>query len=1682
MISKTFLIGIIFMSININAFSQQQRVLDYVESTAISLDQTLLTQYGQKKLVVWNLENGLISSEKVLDFSVESIHFGPENNVLWVVDEKHRFLIYDLQTGEVKINEALGFRIDDLYTDRFKTNLFVSTKNNELIELETVNFSVVHALNLNSLVKNENVSYLNFFDPDLRLFSIVDSLNDQTFFTFPEGKELIKQPYSFNELNRPSAISQDRKGMFLLDTNCLLNYYSWNNLELPQRSWQLDTLTYDFELNDSLIIAKTDKGIFLYNLSTGAKIENVPFKPEISGELILLNNGKALYSMINGTSIEYFDIYTGKRISLINDLVDFQFESLKKSTEPARLVLPVGHNSNQINSKASPDEQVIATWENSLFKIWDLETGTELISHELPNSTIKFVEFSGDSKFCVLSTDENKGLVLEIESGSFISEIRSPAIKGTPHYYISAEASILYAKFSNNKFYVWSLPEGKLIFEKESDYYNSWNQKSSIKDIDVFSLDGEIVVWRKGIRLNTKGSVAKVIENPTNDLLALVSKDKNLIIFESIENKEHAICKGHENNVTDAFWSRDGKSLYTWSKYDQTIRRFNSEGVQLFTTLKHNRNLVYVAFSPDEKLLASICRDSILRIWDAENGKLVKRISVRGKSCPKGEDDCPEVMAYFKKTENSLLVEKEGDLIEYSIPAFEKINEYPNSYYDPQQGVILSIDDKGEKQSGTEGYSVKIDPDRARARLIRLSDSVVMREINFLGFDQSIEFIRLNEQKDAIEAYSEDSKFELSLNDRMSPVSSEQIDRSKLDLDIPLQDRFKSLPKQKYSLHFPVNGEQVLIEEESDEDYFPNRKVLIKRIADTSISDSIQCQFATLTYDEKYIVLVKESKAELSNNTIVEFHELNKKGLIDQKVAFQISLNGVVSEIIALRGDSLLVETYQNYQSTLHLISVDKKQVKKEELNFYGEKLYYLSEDGFSLLNLTVPNSLNKVRKELNGNDLIEFNPERRTILYFNDSTENMVLVDLDKGTIDEKIYPKLEGFPISIIDVIDRKKEHNGLLLSNYSIAFDAEKKRFKGHEDYFTTYFEDSLILWDLKTLKRLITLKFEIPYFSLPSSVYDSKKQLFYITENKAIACYDVRTKEKLFERLQLQGDNYLIIDKNYRYDGTPEARKMLYFVCGTEIIDLDQIKDSLYIPNLAQRLINREDIDYLPKLKDLKLCGFNPKVKAMDTEDQGYMFSIDPGEGGLASAEIYINGVLRQTVKSSEMLQDQRGLFVSVSDSLISKFSVAGEKLNVTVQAKNAVSGISSRDVSTTLKPRIQSSVGRAAHFYGIFIGINDYKGESIDLKYAAQDANELKKLMENSAKKLFNTADSNRIHTYILTADKAGSQGKYPDRKNILETFKEIENLSHPEDVLMIFFGGHGDVNKDNNLILLSAEASKDDIVGISMKEINESLTRIPANKRILILDACYSGQAINELGISEKFISHRDYSSFEKESQRVKQLDAVTVKSGLSVLSSSGSDQKSLEIPEYQHGLLTFGLLSTALMKDDDQYLELESWLKESEDFVLKLERDQIPQRFTPVNYPIGIIDSSLKNSIELKEIPTLTISNVFSENGFDELKMRKELVRFFQRESSKTSNEDKVLFSESENDKSFNINLRYEENKGQLKFIVTLDRNSLRIGDSFTINGTLTDLDLLMYDLFDAIIVHLSTIKMSMY
>jgi len=561
---------------------------------------------------------------------------------------------------------------------------------------------------------------------------------------------------------------------------------------------------------------------------------------------------------------------------------------------------------------------------------------------------------------------------------------------------------------------------------------------------------------------------------------------------------------------------------------------------------------------------------------------------------------------------------------------------------------------------------------------------------------------------------------------------------------------------------------------------------------------------------------------------------------------------------------------------------------------------------------------------------------------------------------------------------------------------------------------------------------------------------KRFLVTTAQDHKTILWDVETGKPLYTRLQLEGDDWLVYDTNYRFDGTPGAIEKLYFVCGLEIVELNQVKDSLHVPNLVQRIMNGENLDRLPKLSDLNICGVTPIVEPIDKGDGGYHYEITPRTGGVGDIEIYLNGVVRQT-ENAKRLKLKKGKYsIQVDPKLIARYQIPGEALQVKVIAKTANNSISSRGVVLNHKSDDKPTY-RKPSLHAVMIGVDDYKDDKLDLNYAAKDANDLHQALEQASKKFFNVDDTNRVFFYNLTINREGKlgtdkiKGKTPAKVNIIQTLEEIEKKSKPEDILLVFFAGHGEIVDKDQLLLLTTEATSTNFEGIRMRELLDQLNKIPAGKRVLILDACHSGAAINNLDYAQ-LTGKRDVKDAERQSQRLKELDKLASKSGFAIITASSSDQKALELPQYEHGLMTYALLNAMLNNktslDENNQLQLEKWLIATEEEVKKLNQNQSAERMVPVTFTLGKIDEEVRSSIVLKEIPTIFVSNVLNiDLGFDDQKIKSQLVNYF---SEKSRGTEKTLFvSEIEQPNSVEVNVVYTLSKNQITLKATLLKNN---------------------------------------
>jgi uncharacterized caspase-like protein len=189
-----------------------------------------------------------------------------------------------------------------------------------------------------------------------------------------------------------------------------------------------------------------------------------------------------------------------------------------------------------------------------------------------------------------------------------------------------------------------------------------------------------------------------------------------------------------------------------------------------------------------------------------------------------------------------------------------------------------------------------------------------------------------------------------------------------------------------------------------------------------------------------------------------------------------------------------------------------------------------------------------------------------------------------------------------------------------------------------------------------------------------------------------------------------------------------------------------------------------------------------------------------------------------------------------------------------------------------------------------VGISSYRDASWNLGFARTDAEALGRFLAQATHKLFQP-----VNVKVLT-DAAAT---WPD---IRRAITEIADAARPEDVVLIYFAGHGIAIERRFYLLpheMRAETTLEEDVrkfGIADAALQDTLRKIRAVKRVVILDACESGTALEVLARSLA-------------AQRAA-LEMLARAEGVFVVAAATRQQEAIEVPELGHGVLTYALLS----------------------------------------------------------------------------------------------------------------------------------------------------------------------------
>ncbi|MBL7724594.1 MAG: caspase family protein [Chitinophagaceae bacterium] len=606
-----------------------------------------------------------------------------------------------------------------------------------------------------------------------------------------------------------------------------------------------------------------------------------------------------------------------------------------------------------------------------------------------------------------------------------------------------------------------------------------------------------------------------------------------------------------------------------------------------------------------------------------------------------------------------------------------------------------------------------------------------------------------------------------------------------------------------------------------------------------------------------------------------------------------------------------------------------------------------------------------------------------------------------------------------------------------------------------------------WDAETITPLVFMGASDESIR-GVAVAPDEKRIVSVAENDLNA-YDLLSGKLLYKTILIGDYDWLTIDTADRYDGTEAARKLLYFTCGKEIIELDQVKDQLWVPDLTER-INNGDTIHSKTLKDINICDLTPLVNDTIATGEAYQFHIMPRKGGLGDIILVVNGIEVKRYKPEELTKDASRFRLHVNKSDLTDYFIPGQDNKVTIKALTADNAISSRGLIVSEDKTKQSAI--PPNLFAVIVGVSDYKGDELDLKYAAKDAADISNALAASAKKLLNTDGKEHVFIYNLTTAKERYQ--LPEKSSIKKVFEEIGKKATANDILLIFFAGHGVMEGEKKqFYFLTAEASKASAagavgeVGISTAELTDWMkpSSIKAQKRILIFDACNSGQAIKDfvkMGADDQnYLAARN----DDKAQQVKAIDKLNEKSGLFILSASASNQNAYEMGRYSQGLLTYSLLKAIKQQPDileeGKYLNVSRWFNAAEKTVTDLSKEngsrQEPQIVTNTNFNIGVVDEEVMAKIILPQEKPLFVASNFQNSdesiADDDLELSK-LINLQLNDLATRGKDSKIVYVTATNSPdAYSLSGRYTVKGDKIILTVNIKQNKI-IKSKFEVHG----------------------------
>ena len=981
-------------------------------------------------------------------------------------------------------------------------------------------------------------------------------------------------------------------------------------------------------------------------------------------------------------------------------------------------------------------------------------------------------------------------------------------------------------------------------------------------------------------------------------MILMVYRDNTAKIWDAETGKLISNLTGHSESITSASFSKDNKKILTAS-WDSTSKIWDARTGKLLAILTGHSSTVYSArFSPDGGKIVTASNDSYAKIWNAETGKLL--IDLNGHtSCVNSANFSPDGKKIVTASDDNYL-----------------------KIWDTESGKLL-LDIKGHNDKIN---AANFSPDGKK--IVTFSRDKICKLWDAETGNLLVELKGHSADLNSASFSSNGEKIVTASNDMTAKIWSIKTGKIMADLN--------GHSSAVWSANFSPDGKMIV---STSGDNTAKLWLLETGILTAQFPLYPWINSANLSPDGKKIITTSLEYSPKIWDAISAKPLITLNGHLDKVNWASFSPDGrtvattsndKTSKIWDAETGKLLVElTGHWYHVRLANFSPDGKKIvttsSDKTAKIWDVKSGKLladlaahkdvvnsanfSLDGKMIVTSAFDNSL-KIWDVETGRLLIDIATDARDA-YF--SPDGKTLVNSSWYDDMPKIWDVVSG------NLLSELKGHSRSITS---IGFSQDGKKI------VTASWDRTIKIWDAATGKILSNLvghsaDVNSAKFSLNGKIIISA------SNDNTIKIWDASSGKLKGSFYAVDSSDYICMIPSGYYKCTQGAAKLLHYVSkDLKVITFEQLDVKYNRPDKVLEAIGNSDTALIKSYRK----AWEKRIKKLGIDTTAFKDGYSVPEADFTNRDVIEyeqkTGTLKLTIKGNDSTYKLDRFNIWVNETPI--FGQRG----ISIRKKN----INDLDTTITIKlsqgeNRIETSITNVngtesyrmplivnytpairqkemIRFIGI--GIDQFKDDKYNLEYSTKDIRDLSlKLKEKYG---------NDISIDTLFNENVTVSNVKQLKNKLLQT---TEN-----DKVIISYSGHGLLSKEYDYYLstYAVNFNKPEENGLSYDELENLLDSIPARKKLMLIDACHSGEVDKEegiemnkmsdsLGLSKGIIIDGSTTQTQqlglKSSFELMQSLFVNVgkSTGATIISAAAGNQFALERGDLKNGVFTYSLL-----------------------------------------------------------------------------------------------------------------------------------------------------------------------------